>query len=341
VIAIKDLLIASVITLLRCNLKCKWCFESASPQQKDILSKKDIKFILNKLKKTGVKYINFTGGEPFIRNDFIGILHNAVKLFKHINITTNGLLIDVCREKLDFYRKNNIHFGISIEGPLEFHENIRGRGIFNNTLDKINILRKNNIYVNIQVTLSKKNYKHIPYLIKLAKDLKVNRISFMRVRPFGRGKYYRKLTLSSGENYKVARYLFERNKKEKGLKIMYKDPLVNTLNQKLILFSKENKTQNKNSNIICGGCRAGVESLFIHHDGNVFPCPFLQISLGNILRDSIKKIWLESPLLEQLRDKNKYRKCKNCKFWEICRGCRAEALSSGNGLMGRDPGCWN
>jgi len=67
----------------------------------------------------------------------------------------------------------------------------------------------------------------------------------------------------------------------------------------------------------------------------------LQISLGDILRDSIKKVWLESPLLEQLRDRDKYKKCRNCKFWGICRGCRAAALSAGNGVMGKDPSCWN
>ena len=112
-VTIRDLLNVTIALTRKCNLKCKWCFESANSQQKDILNKEDIKFILDRLKKAGVKYINFTGGEPFIRNDFIEILCNAVRLFKHINITTNGLLIDTSDEKLKFYRKHNIHFGIS------------------------------------------------------------------------------------------------------------------------------------------------------------------------------------------------------------------------------------
>jgi len=289
----------------------------------------------------GTRYINFTGGEPFVMTNFIEILHYTAKLFKHINITTNGLLIDISKEILNFYKTNNIHFGISVEGPLKFHERIRGKGTFNETLNKIKLLRKNELYVNIQVTLTRQNYKNIPFLIKLAKELKVNRISFMRLRPFGRGEDYKNLTLSPVENYKVAKYLLKRNEKEKKLRVMYKDPLVNTLNKKLFWKYERAQKQNRNSDVVYGGCRAGMESIFIHYDGNIFPCPFLQISLGNILRDSIKKVWLESPLLEQLRDRDKYKKCRNCKFWGICRGCRAAALSAGNGVMGKDPGCWN
>lgn len=332
-IKIDDLINATIAITRRCNLRCKWCFESSAFNYKD-LPKIQILNILRKLKK--VRSINFTGGEPFMRDDFISILKSAIKTFEDVNITTNGLLIN--EDYLRFYAKNKIHFGISLDGPKQIHEKIRGKGTFNLIIKKIKLLRKNDIYVNIQTTISKENKEYIPYLIRLARRLGVNRISFMRLRPFGRGESYKNLLLTAEENYNIAKFIYETNKKE-SFHIMYKDPLINTINTKIIKLSKSFKQENKI--FVCGGCRAAFESIFIHYNGDVFPCPYLQIPLGNLLKEPLEKIWLNSCLLNKFRKKENYLKCGNCKFWGICRGCRASALGAGNGLMGIDPGCWN
>jgi radical SAM protein with 4Fe4S-binding SPASM domain len=58
-----------------------------------------------------------------------------------------------------------------------------------------------------------------------------------------------------------------------------------------------------------------MEILHIEYNGDIYPCPYLQLSLGNILKDNIFDIWLNHPILQNLRTKEKYTKCSHCVYW--------------------------
>jgi radical SAM protein with 4Fe4S-binding SPASM domain len=95
-----------------------------------------------------------------------------------------------------------------------------------------------------------------------------------------------------------------------------------------------------------GGCAAGLSGITLLPDGTISPCRRLGISIGNILRDSLREVWADSSVLNALRDKNAYKgKCKTCRRWSNCRGCRAiayaYALSQGrNDFLEEDPQCF-
>ena len=94
-----------------------------------------------------------------------------------------------------------------------------------------------------------------------------------------------------------------------------------------------------------GGCAAGVSGLTILPDGTITPCRRLPIPLGNINRDSLREIWVTSPVLNRLRDRTAYRgKCGACSRWAACRGCRAIAYAyaqahGGDDYLADDPQC--
>lgn len=67
-----------------CNLKCKYCF-ARFKNIKDPLTKEDNFKIINKLAKSGVKKINFVGGEPTLC-PFLGEL---IQYAKNNNLTTS------------------------------------------------------------------------------------------------------------------------------------------------------------------------------------------------------------------------------------------------------------
>ena len=81
--------------------------------------------------------------------------------------------------------------------------------------------------------------------------------------------------------------------------------------------------------IAISGCAAGhLAGLTIQSNGNVLPCRRLPLSLGNVQRDSLREIWADSPVLEALRDRKRYKgKCGSCSRWAVCRGCRAIAYA--------------
>ena len=78
-------------------------------------------------------------------------------------------------------------------------------------------------------------------------------------------------------------------------------------------------------------------------NGDVYPCPFLDVKVGNIFLESLDKIW-QNEFLIKLRylswGKNIKGTCEKCKFNDICAGgCRARPLALSN-IEYKDPLCW-
>ena len=82
----------------RCNLRCKYCMPAEGidiVERKELLSFKEMYRITRVLSELGVNKIRLTGGEPFVRKDFVKFLESLSfnDRLKEINITTNGALI--------------------------------------------------------------------------------------------------------------------------------------------------------------------------------------------------------------------------------------------------------
>ena len=104
------------------------------------------------------------------------------------------------------------------------------------------------------------------------------------------------------------------------------------------------------------GCLAGLSYCRIDPTGAVTPCPYLPLSLGNVLEQPFAEIWKGSPILAALRDPDALGgRCGRCDFRVSCGGCRARAFGAnrpGGGCgtqsdatagpgtyLAEDPGC--
>ena len=75
-----------------------------------------------------------------------------------------------------------------------------------------------------------------------------------------------------------------------------------------------------------GGCGAGRCYCAIQPDGQVTPCVFLPITIGDIRQDDFSEMWLNHPLLKLLRDReDRSGHCKTCDYKYYCGGCRARS----------------
>jgi len=82
----------------RCNLRCQYCMPAEGidiVERKELLSFKEMYRITRVLSELGVNKIRLTGGEPFVRKDFVKFLESLSfnDRLEEINITTNGALI--------------------------------------------------------------------------------------------------------------------------------------------------------------------------------------------------------------------------------------------------------
>jgi radical SAM protein with 4Fe4S-binding SPASM domain len=86
------------------------------------------------------------------------------------------------------------------------------------------------------------------------------------------------------------------------------------------------------------GCRAGIGMLSIKPNGDVVPCPLLEVKAGNVTEQSLREI-LNSEVFVTLRSREVKGKCGACKFKELCGGCRVRAYRQSGDYMAEDPLC--
>ncbi|MDE6039589.1 MAG: radical SAM protein, partial [Paramuribaculum sp.] len=111
---------ASIILTYRCPMRCKMCNIWKNPtDKKEEIKASDLKSLPR------LKFINLTGGEPFIREDLAEIVEECYKHTDRIVISTSGWFDD---RVIDLARKfPNIGIRISIEGLKDKNDELRGR----------------------------------------------------------------------------------------------------------------------------------------------------------------------------------------------------------------------
>ena len=73
----------------RCNLLCHHCYSKASANEKETLALEDILNTIPKLKKAGVNFVIFSGGEPLLRKDIFEIAKQLPNTSKMISDLQN------------------------------------------------------------------------------------------------------------------------------------------------------------------------------------------------------------------------------------------------------------
>ena len=101
----------------RCNLRCQYCMPAQGidiVKRQELLTYKEMYRITRVLSELGVDKVRLTGGEPFVRKDFVSFLESMSfnKNLKEINITTNGALISKHISKLEKMNINAVNLSI-------------------------------------------------------------------------------------------------------------------------------------------------------------------------------------------------------------------------------------
>ena len=89
------------------------------------------------------------------------------------------------------------------------------------------------------------------------------------------------------------------------------------------------------------GSTCGKLSLHLRPNGDMTPCGFIPLVIGNIIRDDFETVWNESEVLQAMRHKSASGKCTGCGSYEDCLGgCSARAFMVTGDFNAPDPHCW-
>ncbi|MDD3940222.1 MAG: radical SAM protein [Candidatus Pacebacteria bacterium] len=318
----------------RCNLCCTHCYKEEKMIKEEI-STSQVFEILNKYYEQLEKWkfdknsnrISFTGGEPFIREDFWKILDNCYNNREKVSygILSNGTLLDevVVSKLLDLQVE---YVQVSLEGLEEINDQIRGKGSFFKAVRGLKLLVAHNIPCNISTTITSKNLKEVPRLIDLAKNIGVKNIGVRRLVPIGAGKKMQELMITPQENQELLRYILRENKKG-GIYIG--------------VGCEEGLFAQGMEYIPKGICNAGYFSFSVLPNADVYPCRRLPILCGNLLKNNFEQIMTLSKDLMNLRNFNNInKKCQSCPFFNECLG-GAKCISNAyfNDPFAPDPQC--
>ncbi len=298
----------------RCNQNCIYCYATDRLDQSRELTIGQIKKLFYNLYSLDTWEIMLSGGEVFLRKDIFEILKILERYEIVVSILTNATLITKSVAKKLSTFKNIKTIRISLDSCIpENHDFNRGKkGAYKKTLEGINNLIKERIVPHIEMVVTNANKNDLEQTMSFLCKLGIKKVTIgPTLTNTGRGLINKKILLFDKD------VLENLSKKLLDLKDTYKDSMYIELTREFFVYS--NKKLFSKKEIKCG---VGKSIIYISPDGLVYPCIFSVNSesyLGDIKKDSIKKIWGKSSLLRKYRglDIADIEKCTKCDLKDI------------------------
>ncbi len=313
-----------------CNLKCEHCYRDAGSADHNELTLEEGKSLLSDLKSLDFKIVIFSGGEPLLRSDLYKLVSFAGSLGLISVLGTNGTLIDI-----DVARKLKTsglkRAGISLDSVNpQIHDKFRcAKGSWKKAVAGMENCKRVGLEFQVHSTVTKKNINEILEITDFAENLgaKAHHIFFLV--PTGRGRKIDTVIPAPLEYELLLDRILE---KQSSVSLELKPVCA----PQFIRIAKKKKINVRFQK----GCLAGISYACILPDGQVHPCPYLPINLGNIREEGFIKIWQQNKVLMGLRNLELKGKCGICEFKAICSGCRAAAFyQSGGDCLAEDLNC--
>lgn len=300
----------------KCNLKCSHCYINAAKDElHDELTTKEGKLLIDQIAKVSRPLLILSGGEPMLRSDIYELIRYGTSQGLRMGLGSNGSLIDntVAKKLRDAGVKT---VSISLDSSIaEKHDDFRGiKGSWLKATNAIVALKQNNILVQVNTTVTLHNHAEIDDIMSEIEQLGVENFHLFFLVPTGRGARLTDISPASYED--MIKSTFAKTSKHK----------LNVRPSCAPQFMRIAKNMGLDMRQWIRGCLAGLYYCRVYPNGDVTPCPYLPIKLGNIRETAFNEIWFNSAVFKNLRDFNTLKgKCGVCEHKNVCGGCRARA----------------
>lgn len=288
----------------RCNENCVHCYIPKS-KKCSIMTKEMFELVLEQCKELKVLNLTISGGEPMLNpslKDFLMLCrqHNfSVNLLSNLTLLSDDLLETIEQSPLLSVQTSLYSMDADVHDAITHQD-----GSFQKTLQAIRILHEKNIPLQINCPIMKQNKMYYKKVLQFAKSLNIEAdsdYSLFGCYDFTKSNLSCRLSISEMTD-------------------IIKDDLCNPQNRKQLEDSISSK-QTEQNDAICPVCKS---SLCISNTGIVYPCEGWQsLSLGSLSKSTLKELWENEPLTNQLRNLrySDFSKCKECQDKTFCNTC--------------------
>jgi len=177
-----------IVLTYTCNLNCSYCYQKDLRKKKKDLSYEEVDKIFEAIqkfdkgeidnKKSGVKLMQFYGGEPLqarLYNIIEYIFEEGTELGYKFAILTNSIELDRFKSLLEEYKDYITDIQTTLDGPKEIHDSFRYNGSFEKTIENIEEIIDLGIHVSLRTNIGPKNKEHLEDLAKFYMKKRWNR----------------------------------------------------------------------------------------------------------------------------------------------------------------------
>lgn len=317
----------------KCNLNCRHCRGMASGE----VSTERARDLIEEIAALTPNWVIVEGGEPLLRNDLLELLNLLKKKRLDTYLITNGMLLTP--KLITTLASLEVKLILSIDGAsAATYEAIRCGANFTKVLKHARNCVREGILEAINFTVMKANYTEIPGIFEIAKSIGVNQITLIGFKPC----HTLNDDILSPSEYLEAINLACDSARKTGIGFFFDEPFFWAVVKSRGLAVE---MPTLNSGIVASSTTACIfgQYLFIEPSGDVKPCSFAPMVMGNINDKQLDVIWhdmLDSAILQQIKEpKNRTGQCGDCSYVTECKGCRSRTFMITGDWLASDPCC--
>lgn len=325
-----------------CNLKCIHCHASSGKPGPDEMTTEEAKRFIDQLAQVReFRMLVYTGGEPLVRPDIFELMEHSRKA-GFVNVLASNATLITEEVALKLRSVGVAGVAVSLDScRADVHNGIRGNPhAFELALQGMRNVRKAGMLLQVNTTAMEYNFDELRELIDLADDMGASIMLMYQLVPVGRGGEIASATLDTAMNERLLKYLAE---EQRNVSLIV-EPVAGPQYWPF-LMEREGKTgarSMKAASRVFHGCAAGRGFVYIKPNGDIWPCPFIEVSAGNVRETDFATIWRDGEVFRQLRNRENLLKgtCGECAYRSMCGGCRGRAMAVTGDLMAPDPSCF-
>jgi MoaA/NifB/PqqE/SkfB family radical SAM enzyme len=272
-----------------CNAKCGFCdiWEGPAREKPRLLPVDESARVIAGLKRIGVRYIDFTGGEPLLARDLPHLLRTAKSLGIRTGLVSNGYLYPARSRDL-IGLVDSMSFSLD-SADRDRHNASRKLDCYDRVLESIRIARRMDQFVNINFSVGNDTLHEVEGMVRLAQELRV----VVHVMPmfayFGNPALQKQYVAS--------------------LRSLFGRPYV-SINLAALKFVEEGGNDPSHPK-----CRAISANVAVSPDGKyLLPCYHATVEKVPIEEDAVRQ-WRSPEMVRHREMAGRYDFCQGCTIW--------------------------
>jgi Y-X(10)_GDL-associated radical SAM protein len=326
---------------LACNLKCQHCGSRAGRPRTDELTTAESLDLIDQLARLGTRELTLIGGEAYLRPDWIDLIRRAKSHGMFTGIQTGGR--NLTDRRLDAAVAAGLDtLGVSIDGPPEVHDRLRGvPGSYDQAIDALRRAKAGGLRVSANTQICSESLDHMPEVMDSIIEAGATHWQIQLTVAMGNAVENDGLLLQPYQILDVMPMLSRLYKQgvERGLLM--------TVGNNIGYFGPYEHLWRGlgDETLHWGGCGAGQTVIGIEANGALKGCPSLatvDYTAGNVRTASVEDIWryaerMRFGRLGSIDELWGY--CRTCYYADLCRGGCTWTFQSLLGRRGNNPYC--